>query len=251
MAEDALHQANKDALSKGKIDCQNNCHRQGAGSQAASQLLSIEHGKILAAASSAGQHQSLQPKGLRLAGPLFDESLLQPDGLDDFTDQEAGGVNQMSVQIAMRARTGHGRHLGQRGIGFAQGGGGIATRSVANVHTYVEALQRALEAQFAPSHAAFLRTLDSGTPEIQALVAQVDRLLSALKAPEGSTAASFVNTHYVPFFLELRRKQYVEPFVYWASQRAPVPGVAEWLQANQSRVREFFDWASKYSWPAP
>ena len=32
VAEDALHQANKTALGQGKIDCQNNCHRQGSGS---------------------------------------------------------------------------------------------------------------------------------------------------------------------------------------------------------------------------
>jgi hypothetical protein len=31
-AEDARHQAAKTALSAGKIDCQNNCHRQGTGS---------------------------------------------------------------------------------------------------------------------------------------------------------------------------------------------------------------------------
>jgi hypothetical protein len=30
-AESAQHQANKDALTQGKTDCQNNCHRQGAG----------------------------------------------------------------------------------------------------------------------------------------------------------------------------------------------------------------------------
>jgi len=29
--ETATHQANKDALSQGKTDCQNNCHRQGSG----------------------------------------------------------------------------------------------------------------------------------------------------------------------------------------------------------------------------
>jgi hypothetical protein len=32
VAEDAVHQANKATLAQGKIDCQNNCHRQGAGS---------------------------------------------------------------------------------------------------------------------------------------------------------------------------------------------------------------------------
>lgn len=31
-AETAVHEANKASLSQGKIDCQNNCHRQGSGS---------------------------------------------------------------------------------------------------------------------------------------------------------------------------------------------------------------------------
>jgi len=31
-SEDLRHQAAKDALTSGKIDCQNNCHRQGSGS---------------------------------------------------------------------------------------------------------------------------------------------------------------------------------------------------------------------------
>lgn len=31
-AEDARHQAAKAALAQGKLDCQNNCHRQGSGS---------------------------------------------------------------------------------------------------------------------------------------------------------------------------------------------------------------------------
>jgi tetratricopeptide (TPR) repeat protein len=106
------------------------------------------------------------------------------------------------------------------------------------------------DAQLSPSHDAFMKKLESGTPEIQALVAQVDQLLGTLPtAPSGPAAGSFVNTHYVPFFVTLRQKNFVEPFVYWASQRAPVPGVTDWIKSNESRVREFLDWASKYSWP--
>jgi tetratricopeptide (TPR) repeat protein len=107
-----------------------------------------------------------------------------------------------------------------------------------------------VDAQLAPSHAVFMQKLDAGTPEIEALVAQVDRLIGALPAePSGPAAHSFVNTHYVPFFVALKRQNFVEPFVYWASQRAPVPGVTEWLRANESKVRQFLDWASGYSWP--
>lgn len=108
----------------------------------------------------------------------------------------------------------------------------------------------AVDARFGPTHDAFMRQLDSGTPEIQALVAQVDQVLGVLpKQPAGPAATSFVHTHYVPFFIALKQRNFVEPFVYWASQRAPVPGVTDWLKANEPRVREFLDWASKYSWP--
>ncbi len=108
----------------------------------------------------------------------------------------------------------------------------------------------ALEAQLAPTHAAFTAKMDAGTPEIQALVAQVDQLIARLPAqPSGPAASSYVNRHYAPFFLELRRKGFVEPFVYWASQRAPVPMVGDWLRANETRVREFLTWAEAYSWP--
>ncbi len=108
----------------------------------------------------------------------------------------------------------------------------------------------ALEAQLAPTHAAFMAKMDAGTPEIQALVAQVDQLIGRLPAqPAGPAASSYVNRHYLPFFLELRRKGFVEPFVYWASQRAPVPMVGDWLRANETRVREFLQWAEAFSWP--
>ena len=111
---------------------------------------------------------------------------------------------------------------------------------------------RTFDAQLAPTFVAFSRKLDSGTPEAQALVEQIDQLLGTLAVnPSGPAATSFVNTHYRPFFVELKQKDFVEPFVYWASQRAPVPGVLEWLKANEPRVRTFLAWASNYAWPKP
>lgn len=108
----------------------------------------------------------------------------------------------------------------------------------------------ALETQLGPTHAAFIAKMDAGTAEIQALIAQVDQLLGRLPAQAaGAAATGYASRHYVPFFVELRRKGFVEPFVYWASQRAPVPMVGDWLRANESRVREFLAWAETYAWP--
>lgn len=110
----------------------------------------------------------------------------------------------------------------------------------------------AFEAKLAPTHAAFMEKLDGGGPEIQALLAQITELLGALpEKPSGPATSAFAIRHYLPFFAELRQRNFIEPFVYWASQRAPVPGVTDWLASNEPRVREFLDWASKYSWPKP
>jgi hypothetical protein len=110
----------------------------------------------------------------------------------------------------------------------------------------------ATDRQMGSSYKAMIARMDDGSTEVAALVGQVDAVLGTLvEHPTGPQAQSFVNVHYVPFFVSLKAKNYVEPFVYWASQRAPVPGVREWITANEARVREFLAWASAYSWPKP
>lgn len=108
----------------------------------------------------------------------------------------------------------------------------------------------AIDQDLAPSHAAALQAQDGGTPEIQALVAQIDRLFARLEA-RTATGAAFADAHYVPYFVELKQKNFVEPFVYWVCQRAPVTGVGEWLTRNRARVQEFLDWTKAYDWSRP
>jgi tetratricopeptide (TPR) repeat protein len=108
----------------------------------------------------------------------------------------------------------------------------------------------AFDAAITRSQRTVIAEMDNGAEELPPFLAHVNRMLTELSArsPERGT---FVSTYYVPFFAELRSKNYVEPFVYWAIQRAPVSGVREWMSANQSRVREFVAWANAYPWPKP
>jgi tetratricopeptide (TPR) repeat protein len=107
-----------------------------------------------------------------------------------------------------------------------------------------------LDRQFAATHLAGQDAMDKGKSEIEALVAQVDVLLTAIaKRDPGAERSTFTWTHYAPYFTELKQKNFVEPFVYWVSQRAPVPGVRDWLDSNEGRVGEFLQWTLKYNWP--
>jgi Tfp pilus assembly protein PilF len=108
----------------------------------------------------------------------------------------------------------------------------------------------AMDALIPPSYQEMLDRVEEGTSEIESLVEQVDVLIDALARQAPPKRPSFVDQQYVPFFVALREKGYVQPFVYWASQRAPMAGVRDWLKGNDARVREFKTWAAQYQWPA-
>jgi len=106
-----------------------------------------------------------------------------------------------------------------------------------------------VDRQFALSQVAAQDAVDKGRSEIDALVAQIDSILTRIAAHQPADDRSFVWTHYAPYFIELKEKNFVQPFVYWISQRAPVSGVREWLEANPARLREYLDWTLQYQWP--
>ena len=88
--------------------------------------------------------------------------------------------------------------------------------------------------------------------EIQRMVIQVDTLLGVYAmASAAKDDATFLGTYYMPYFLEMRAKGFVEPFVYYISQRTPFPGVRDWLTANPERVAAFLTWSRGYAWPGP
>lgn len=109
---------------------------------------------------------------------------------------------------------------------------------------------RAIEAQIAPSHQRLLKALDAGAPELELLVQQIDGLLAQLAARDpAADRATFSGRHYLPFFVEMKTRGFVEPFVYWSVQRAPLQGAREWVQAHEPGIKAFLDWATAYKWP--
>jgi len=92
-------------------------------------------------------------------------------------------------------------------------------------------------------------------PEPRTPVQQMVEQFSRLFAMYGSTdpeadKGTFLWTYYMPFFVEMQKKDFVEPFVYYVSQRTDLVGVREWLTVNRERVLAFLAWARGYSFPA-
>lgn len=98
--------------------------------------------------------------------------------------------------------------------------------------------------------AASLTEKNKGKSAIQLLVEQFESLFTML----GETKAErskFTWSYYVPYFLEMKKRGLVEPFVYIIYLTSNDPEVRQWLQENETRVREFLAWSNGYQWSQP
>jgi tetratricopeptide (TPR) repeat protein len=100
------------------------------------------------------------------------------------------------------------------------------------------------------SKAAGMTEGSKGKSEMQLLVEQLETFFAILSEtdPKGDRS-KFVWKYYIPYFTELKKRNYVEPFAYHVSQRSNVDGVQQWLKANGNRVNEFLTWSKQYQWP--
>ena len=90
----------------------------------------------------------------------------------------------------------------------------------------------------------------AGKSQMQSLVEQVDSLFKMYGTrAAGDDKDKFFWTYYMPYVTEMQQKNFVEPFVYYISQRTTMPGVREWLTSNPDRVNAFLAWSKNYSWP--
>ena len=110
-----------------------------------------------------------------------------------------------------------------------------------------EGNQSELDAALVASKTAATREPNS---QIQTLIDQVDHLFGAYASMSpGDSKDTFLWKYYIPYFIELKQKGFVEPFVYLLNQRTNLNGVREWLNANPDKVSTFLLWSRTYKWP--
>jgi tetratricopeptide (TPR) repeat protein len=100
------------------------------------------------------------------------------------------------------------------------------------------------------SRAANMTEKNKGKSEAELLVDQLRTLISIISEmdPKGDKS-KFTWKYYVPYFIEMKKRNHVEAFGYYISQRSNLAGVKEWLQANDSRVNDFLVWSKSFQWP--
>lgn len=90
---------------------------------------------------------------------------------------------------------------------------------------------------------------NKGKSELESFIGQVHKFFAVLvEQSDKADKSKFAWKHYVPYFVEMEKRNFVEPFAYYISQGSKMEGVEEWLKANEARVSEFLSWSRSYQW---
>ena len=71
----------------------------------------------------------------------------------------------------------------------------------------------------------------------------------ALVAENKDTKSTFVGKNYVPFLVEAKKRGYSEVIGYIALHHGGNPEAGKWIDANETKVKEFFEWSKSYELP--
>jgi tetratricopeptide (TPR) repeat protein len=54
--------------------------------------------------------------------------------------------------------------------------------------------------------------------------------------------------YYAPYFIEMKEKNQIETFSYLVFASSDDKKVSKWLESNEKKITEFFDWSNQYVW---
>ena len=90
---------------------------------------------------------------------------------------------------------------------------------------------------------------NKGKSEIQLSVEGLDTFLAILSESTGEKKGSgFAWNYYRPYFVEMKRRELVEPFCYLIHRSSNDPEVTAWLSKNAERVNQLIAWSKSYEW---
>lgn len=100
--------------------------------------------------------------------------------------------------------------------------------------------------------AASMTEKNQNRTQAELTVESFSKILKLLdETPPRANDSRFPVRYYLPYYAEMSKRGYVEPFAYYILQSSGMPGVSEWLAQHHDKVSEFLTWSKKYSWPEP
>lgn len=90
---------------------------------------------------------------------------------------------------------------------------------------------------------------NKGKSPPQLAVVQLNTFFAILsEMDQKENKSKFVFEYYVPYYSELQKRKYVEPFYYYISRSSNNPEIKVWLDGNFRKVSEFLTWSKQFQW---
>ena len=83
--------------------------------------------------------------------------------------------------------------------------------------------------------------------EVELCIRKFETVCASLKETRKDNFG-FYWDYYVPYFTEMKDKNFVETFTYIAFASSEDPDVAKWLKANKSSIDKFYEWSKNFTW---
>jgi tetratricopeptide (TPR) repeat protein len=82
---------------------------------------------------------------------------------------------------------------------------------------------------------------------VEKFVRKFEMVISSMKEAEKDNYG-FYWDFYVPFFLEMKEKNFIETFAYIVFASSGDPDVTTWLSSHKESVRNFYEWSDAFKW---
>lgn len=83
--------------------------------------------------------------------------------------------------------------------------------------------------------------------EVEQFIRKFETICESLKETKKDNYGFFWE-YYVPYFLEMKDKNLVEPFAYIVFASSDYPDVSNWLKSNKSETDKFYEWSKSFIW---
>lgn len=86
-----------------------------------------------------------------------------------------------------------------------------------------------------------------GKSELELLKSEIESMFQIMyELSENENYEGFGWEYYAPYFIELKQKGYVDPFINHIFSASNLPEINEWIDSNKTDYQEFLDWSKEF-----
>jgi len=83
--------------------------------------------------------------------------------------------------------------------------------------------------------------------DVEQFIRKFETVCASLKESQNKNYG-FYWDYYVPYFMEMKEKNFIETFAYIAFATSNNPEVDKWLKENKKEIDTFYEWSSNFTW---